>query len=566
MHAYSDAAGKYNPDATRDGNEDNFYVDDNLCDEFPSHCESDVVKELCDLGLIMAVADGMGGMNAGEVASEIAVETIQEFFSPGKITEDIAKDHQSRKKYLERLIVEADARIKNDSKKHPEHEEMGSTIILAWIVGDQLTLSWCGDSRAYRYNPALGIKLLSEDHSYVQELVKQGVLTYDQTFEHPQGNIVTRSLGDETKKAQPETRFFNVYNNDIILLCSDGLSGVLRDRKTSDGEGGYFPGDNLEDIIRENSQSLVECREALWKAAENADWYDNVTAILCEIKSGASPAPIRKTEDAEESTETTHELNNKHWWTKSVIKLSPKSLSLTFIVFILVFAICFGGYKGCKFDKSDINKSISDTVIVNNPEDSAIVSNEPDSDVAKIGTTEKSAPTASTTESNGNLLEKAGSIIARTQVPSYDGNDVSELERVPEELTEASDSDKDSETEKGMAVVESFLLKQIAQGDTKFSLENKHSENKFHKLYVLDETMRIVPDDSLKAGATYMLILLSNSSNLNEFFSLYKTEGNKLYNNNEEEVSLANMNIQTIGDFLNAVKRDQLYTIKQVIQ
>ena len=168
---------------------------------------------------------------------------------------------------------------------------MGSTIILAWIVGNELTLSWCGDSRAYRFNAATGIQMLSEDHSYVQELVQKGLLTYDQTFEHPQGNIVTRSLGDDSKKIRPETRFFNVYDGDVILLCSDGLSGVLRDRKTPDGEGGYFPGDTLEDIIAANRESLVTCREVLWQAAEHADWYDNVTAILCEIQSGAGPAP-----------------------------------------------------------------------------------------------------------------------------------------------------------------------------------------------------------------------------------------------------------------------------------
>ena len=291
MHAYSDAAGKFNPDAVRSGNEDNFYVDDNLNDDLVSHCEPDVSKELSEYGLIMAVADGMGGMNAGEVASEIAVETIQESFSPGKINPENSATHESRKAYLESLIVEADKRVKKDAAGNPEHEGMGSTIILAWLVGNELTVSWCGDSRAYRYNPASGIQLLSEDHSYVQELVQKGVLTYDQTFEHPQGNIVTRSLGDDTKKIKPETRYFNVYDGDIILLCSDGLSGVLRDRKTPDGEGGYFPGNNLEDIIASNKESLVGCREALWRAAEDAQWYDNVTAILCEIQSGAGPAP-----------------------------------------------------------------------------------------------------------------------------------------------------------------------------------------------------------------------------------------------------------------------------------
>lgn len=343
MHAFSDAAGKYNPDAVRGGNEDNFYVDDNLSDEIPGHCEPDKVTELCDLGLIMAVADGMGGMNAGEVASEIAVNTIQDFFAPGKVTDKIAKDHESRKQYLEKLIIEADNRIKKDAKQNPEHEGMGSTIILAWIVGSEMTLSWVGDSRAYRFNPAFGIELISEDHSYVQELVQQGLITYDQTFEHPQGNIITRSLGDTSKRIQPETRFFNIYDHDIILLCSDGLSGVLRDRKTPDGEGGYFPGDNLEDLIRENSTTLVGCREALWQAAEKADWYDNVTAILCEIQSGAGKAPVRET--AAETNNDEKASGQKPFWSRTVARLTPKNLVITAATITLAFCAIFFGIK-----------------------------------------------------------------------------------------------------------------------------------------------------------------------------------------------------------------------------
>lgn len=342
MHAFSDAAGKYNPDAVRGGNEDNFYVDDNLCDEIPGHCESDKVTELCDLGLIMAVADGMGGMNAGEVASEIAVNTIQDFFAPGKVTDKIAKDHESRKQYLEKLIVEADNRIKKDAKHNPEHEGMGSTIILAWIVGSEMTLSWVGDSRAYRFNPATGIELISEDHSYVQELVQQGLITYDQTFEHPQGNIITRSLGDTSKRIQPETRFFNIYNNDIILLCSDGLSGVLRDRKTPDGEGGYFPGDNLEDLIRENSDTLVGCREALWQAAKKADWYDNVTAILCEIQSGAGKPPVR---DNLNEVKAEGSVKPKPFWSRTIVHLTPKNMAITIVALALVSGMAFLGIK-----------------------------------------------------------------------------------------------------------------------------------------------------------------------------------------------------------------------------
>lgn len=289
--AYTDAAGKYTEGACRNGNEDNFYVDDNLEDDKPAQHSPDELTKLSACGMLMAVADGMGGMNAGEVASQIATDTVKECFNPGKINADIASTHQNRKKYLEDVIKAADRNIKADAKQNPEHEGMGSTIILAWMVGNELTVSWCGDSRAYRFNPLNGIEPLSCDHSYVQELVNKGVLTYEQTFDHPQGNIVTRSLGDPNKEAKPETKQFNVNKEDIILLCSDGLSGVLRDRKTYDEEGNLLPGENLEDIISENQTSMKACRQALWEAAERADWYDNVTAILCQITDGAPKAP-----------------------------------------------------------------------------------------------------------------------------------------------------------------------------------------------------------------------------------------------------------------------------------
>lgn len=209
--AYSDAAGKYNPDAPLNGNEDNFYVDDDLSDDIPGRCQMDKDVIMSDCGCLMVVADGMGGMNAGEVASDIAISTVKEYFAPGKISPKMAQSSVERRRYLEMVIKDADRRVKTDAKENPEHEGMGSTIILAWIVGDKLTISWCGDSRAYRFNPLNGIEPLSTDHSYVQELVNQKVITYEDTFEHPQGNIVTRSLGDPNNSARPETREFDIY-------------------------------------------------------------------------------------------------------------------------------------------------------------------------------------------------------------------------------------------------------------------------------------------------------------------------------------------------------------------
>lgn len=284
--SYTDAAGKYSPDAFRSGNEDNFYVDDDLTDETTNRVSQDEVLQLGELGMLMVVADGMGGMNAGEVASQIAVDTVKAAFKVESLTDSVIASSQSRQKYLEQVIKQADRNIKSEARKDSNREGMGSTIIMAWLFNDELTISWCGDSRAYIFNEKSGIRLISQDHSYVQELVNKGLLTYDQTFDHPQNNIITRSLGDPTKDARPESKTLKVGNGDIILLCSDGLSGVLRDRKTYDSNGKILPEENIEDIIRANTSSMKECREALWQAAERGGWYDNVTAILCQITDG----------------------------------------------------------------------------------------------------------------------------------------------------------------------------------------------------------------------------------------------------------------------------------------
>lgn len=343
MAAWTDAAGKYDPNAPLDGNEDNYYADDDLSDATPNHVVADEDTSLSACGMLMAVADGMGGMNAGEVASRIAQNTVAEYFAPGKITPELAATHESRSRYMEKVIRDADLRIKSDAKHNGEHEGMGSTLIMAWIVGNEMSLTWIGDSRSYRFNPEAGIELLSRDHTYVQELVDKGVITYEQTFDHPQGNIVTRSLGDSNQKAKPESRLFKVYDDDIILLCSDGLSGVLRDRKAYDENGDLYPDENIEDIIRDNSYSLTECRKALWAAAERADWYDNVTAIFCKICSGAGKYVSGGNGYNDDSSLRRQKNILNKTFDGIVIKISRKRI-LFVIILLFVISFLIGGF------------------------------------------------------------------------------------------------------------------------------------------------------------------------------------------------------------------------------
>ena len=266
MAARCEAAGRPN-------NEDNYQLDDNLSDNSWGFT-ADAEVSLGEKGALLVVCDGMGGMNAGEVASDIAVKTIKEWFTTNKLTDAAIA---APCKYITSAIVAADAAIKAHSKTNPDTEGMGSTIVLAWLLGQKVYVGWCGDSRCYRFNPALGLERLSHDHSYVQELVDAGKLTEELAFDHPNNNIITRSLGDPRGVAQPDCKEFDLYNQDIILLCSDGLCGTLRDNE-------------IAELIKQHQTSMQECRDALWDADEAAGWTDNTTIALAQIISGGKDA------------------------------------------------------------------------------------------------------------------------------------------------------------------------------------------------------------------------------------------------------------------------------------
>ena len=263
MAARCEAAGRPN-------NEDNYQLDADLSDNTWGFTADEEIA-LSDKGSLLVVCDGMGGMNAGEVASAIAVKTIKEYFTADKLTDMVLSNPC---KYIHTAIVAADAAIKEHSKTNPDTEGMGSTVVMAWLLGKKVYVGWCGDSRCYRYNPQLGLERLSHDHSYVQELVDAGKLTEELAFDHPNNNIITRSLGDPRGAAKPDTKEFDLYNQDIILLCSDGLCGTLRDNE-------------IAEQIQQHQTSMQECRDALWAADEAAGWTDNTTIALAQIISGA---------------------------------------------------------------------------------------------------------------------------------------------------------------------------------------------------------------------------------------------------------------------------------------
>ena len=284
--ARTEAAGKYNPSAPREGNEDSLAIIPDV-GNLGASLSTDTVLPLPEKGTLMVVADGMGGHNAGEVASQIAVETVREMFSADKISNKQFDTPKSRANYLEAVVIAADKNIRADANANPERQGMGSTIVMVWIVGNELTVTWCGDSRAYRYHPGGRLEMLSEDHSLVQDMVRQKRISYEDTFSHPQGNVITRCLGGGGKgKAEPESRQYMIETGDIVLLCSDGLSGVVFDYEKNRENGEPYSAENLQDILSRPKESLKDTLSCLFDAARRCDWYDNVTAILFELRTG----------------------------------------------------------------------------------------------------------------------------------------------------------------------------------------------------------------------------------------------------------------------------------------
>jgi serine/threonine protein phosphatase PrpC len=269
MAAWSDRAGRPN-------NEDNFLLNKNISAGEWSFTANETVP-LDEKGALLLVCDGMGGMNAGEVASAIAVDTVKEWFSPEKLTKEVTATPETIVRYIEKAIVAADAKIKEEAARDKEKAGMGSTLVLAWLTGKSAYIGWCGDSRAYRFNPVLGMERLTRDHSYVQELIDAGKLKPEMAFGHPQSNIITRSLGDSGRVAQPETCAIPLYNNDVILLCSDGLCGIMSDN-------------DMEDVLMKNPGDMKQSLNALLTESEKIGWQDNVTIALCRIVSGGGKA------------------------------------------------------------------------------------------------------------------------------------------------------------------------------------------------------------------------------------------------------------------------------------
>lgn len=311
--------------AGRPNNQDNFWI----CPDLSSYAATGTVTigssstevALTEKGALLVVADGMGGMSAGEVASQIVIDSVKQTFSDLKSVS--LSNSNAIKSFIKQAIIDADKEMKKHAESHPETRGMGSTIVLVWILDKTVYVGWCGDSRAYCYNAQNGLVRLTHDHSYVQELVDNDKLSEEDAFDHPDSNIITRSLGDSGEKANPDVKEYPLHTGDTFLLCSDGLCGLLRDRE-------------IEDIMAQNS-SIGNCLNALWKHGSSIGWTDNTTIELAKvIECGIKPTtiPVGYDNPKKKSTPTPHSIDGSK--TTDNNKTSFKRLGIAVaIAFIL---------------------------------------------------------------------------------------------------------------------------------------------------------------------------------------------------------------------------------------
>lgn len=267
--------------AHREQNEDAFVICPNLSSPDWNHYEASV--ELDSYGCLLAVADGMGGANAGDVAAALAVESIKDVFSSSDLASCITSDWRI-KALLNDAVVSADKSIREYARHHTETVGMGTTLVLCWILEGKAYIAWCGDSRCYVFNPRYGIKALTKDHSYVQELINRGELTEDEALTHPDSNLITRGLGDLDAPAKADIVDYAIQPNDMFLLCSDGLCGYCTD-------------DAIERVLRASDHDKKDCCDKLIQLALDAGGYDNICIVLALVDNG------------------TESLNhNSNWW------------------------------------------------------------------------------------------------------------------------------------------------------------------------------------------------------------------------------------------------------------
>ena len=227
---------------------------------------------------LFVVADGMGGAQAGEVASRIAVDTLSQGLPDG--------DGPPEERLADR-VQEANAAIYEHSRRNADQAGMGTTTTAAYLDEHEAALAHVGDSRAYLFRDGK-LERLTDDHSLVEEFRRQGKLTEEEARDHPQKSIITRALGP-APFVEVDRMTVPLRSGDVLLMCSDGLTSMIDEE--------------LVHRLVEQAGSLREAGESLVAAANDAGGRDNITVVLVRVEDvDRATAPAAADDAAEQAT------------------------------------------------------------------------------------------------------------------------------------------------------------------------------------------------------------------------------------------------------------------------
>ena len=251
---------------TGKNNEDSFGVSAFLLDE-----------ESSTPVLLAVLADGIGGHNAGEVASALVVDTVSEVISQSDAADPLTT--------LNEAVQTASQRVQTMSGSSDGHKGMGSTLVTTWIIGKQLYTAYVGDSRIYLLRNRKLIRL-TQDHSWIQEALDTGLITPEQAEGHPNAHVIRRYVGSpeppevdfrlrldpsETAQQSIANQGMDLKNGDLLLLCSDGLTDLVNDEE-------------IEDILN-HTRPEKAINEMITLANERGG-HDNTTIVLIQVPEG----------------------------------------------------------------------------------------------------------------------------------------------------------------------------------------------------------------------------------------------------------------------------------------
>jgi PPM family protein phosphatase len=254
--------GRTDVGQVREHNEDNFLVAD-LTRGSRGLTENERSHIIGERGTLMAVCDGMGGAAAGEVASQMAVDIIFEKMSEG----DVPKDRNELARRLVKAVETAGERIFHEAKNDRSRRGMGTTSTVAALLDDHLFLGQVGDSRAYILRGKRFVQV-TRDQSLVNQLIEAGQLTEEEaeTFEH--NNIILQALGT-ADTVQVDLTYVKLRQGDVLLVCSDGLSGMIRS-------------EDMREVLLNHAEPLEACK-ILTEKANQSGGHDNITCIVARF-------------------------------------------------------------------------------------------------------------------------------------------------------------------------------------------------------------------------------------------------------------------------------------------